>query len=318
MILEFRIYAAYLLFFWITAWILWAQSAELPVDPTAPTPRAIYNSRCNRDPRVYSATFTGYCSLSLTWCLQIFMLWKCRGIKESLGLVKEIRTTAVLCIAVGIIAAGSAVTVRSPLPIDPFFIVNVLWILGISYGSFWIPIMAARTLAKAKLERTASSFHNGDSEGSKQDNSVNERDYFRELLAVVEKCSQTSAAFKAFLCEEFAVENYLFLEAASKLRGSPSSSALSDLWVKFIEIGASYEVNLPASTRKNFKKTLEALLGNPSSAELLIDVLKALSPLEEDIYKMLKNGALLRFKARLNSPEAAEASVPVTAVVPLK
>jgi hypothetical protein len=290
---SFRIYAVYFLIFWIPGWILWSQSAERPIDPTVTNHRSIYNSRCNKDPRVYNATYTGYCSLTITWLLQVFMLWKCRGIKESLGLVKEIKFTAVLCIIVGIVAAGSAPSIEQDASIDPFFVVNVVWILGLSYSSLWIPISAAREFRKAKQDKASKS---GDSEFSKLEQDKQEKDCMQDLLNALEEFSQTPEAFKAFLCEEFAVENYLFLEAVSKLRALPSISELDVLWTNFIEVGSNYEVNLPSSGRNSFKDALHKLRENPNSADLLLDVLKAVKPLEEEIYKILKHGALFRFK----------------------
>jgi hypothetical protein len=230
------------------------------------------------------------------------MLWKCRGIKESLGLVKEIKSTAILCIVVGIAGAAGGPSTGKDLLIDPFFVVNVLWILGLSYCSFWIPISAARAFRKAKQDKTVSA---SETELSKQEISIKQRDCHNELLTALQKMSQTPEAFKSFLCQEFAIENYLFLEAVSKLKASPSSSELTQLWVNYIEVGSTYEVNLPDGGRKNFKRILEKLIENPSSVELLLDVLKALCPLEEEIYRLVKNGALFRFKLSLNIPEVA-------------
>jgi hypothetical protein len=293
---------------------MWSQSVEKAANTSFNSPQAIFNSRCNNDSKVSTALASGSSSLALTWILQVFMLWKCKGIKESLGLVKEIKTTAILCIIVGIIGAASGPTsVRKDLIVDPFFFMNVLWILGLSYSSFWIPISAARAFRNAKREKTVSSEKIGDSEPSKQDISVKERDCYNELLNALRKMSQTPEAFKSFLCEEFALENYLFLEAVSKLKASPSSSELSQLWVNYIEAGSTYEVNLPAGGRKNFKIVLEKLMENPSSVELLLDVLKALCPLEEEIFRLVKNGALFRFKFSLNIPSPAEVATAPTA-----
>eukprot|EP00475_Leptophrys_vorax_P028279 TRINITY_DN40860_c0_g1_i1.p1 TRINITY_DN40860_c0_g1~~TRINITY_DN40860_c0_g1_i1.p1 ORF type:complete len:472 (+),score=116.95 TRINITY_DN40860_c0_g1_i1:50-1465(+) len=296
------IFALSVLVFWIPAWIVWSSSTEQPVSSTAVSNRSIFSSRCNSSTTVSTALSIGYCSLTITWIFQLFLLWKCRGIQETLGLVREIRVTAIVCILVGILAVGSAFAGEFET-FDPFIALNVVWVLVMAYSSFWIPLEAARKFRRDKSERNSKT---GDSELSKFPETEDhpEGDCYSRVTIALEKNNQTIEGFKGFLCGELALENLLFLEAISQVRKKPSFGALKELWVEFVENGSHFEVNVPNGHRKQFRQAVENLSANPASSELLEAALVALEPMEEEIYKLLKNGALIRFKKAIVSSGA--------------
>eukprot|EP00475_Leptophrys_vorax_P020715 TRINITY_DN2841_c0_g1_i1.p1 TRINITY_DN2841_c0_g1~~TRINITY_DN2841_c0_g1_i1.p1 ORF type:complete len:441 (-),score=98.97 TRINITY_DN2841_c0_g1_i1:40-1362(-) len=289
--------AMHVLLFWVPALILAKDVTERQVDPaTAELSYATFTIRCSFAAGDLASRIV-YTSCTIAWVLQAILLWKVRGIEESLSMKKEILISCVNNLLCGVLAIA--------------FTYGNLWrgmvYLGIVlvfveiYAAMIIPL---RMAGDVKLISRQHQQHGSTLVASGSRSSITaEIDFVDVILHSLGDSQELYQEFKQSLVKEFAVENLLFLEEVSSLNrcAKPAPESIRVVVEKFLVSGADYEVNCNVDVRNEL---VEKLRGVEDPKEIA-GAMEMLNKIAKGSMQDLRHGALLRFKRKVNVPNSS-------------